>query len=229
VLRKDVDDVNQAVYDEGTDTVRFRRAPTPDEALEPRAVPVELAHNLIPLMQFVFSSRADGEPDAVWAEFERIYLSTMDDRGSQVIEILRECRNRLREASDLNTRALGLAYSGELDAAQAEFEEVLRIRQETGDLEGYCGTLLNLALTRADAGDLEGAHAAVDRAIKTAREHGRRRAWSLALFQKGLLLKRQGDRSGAVKYGDLALFTWNRSGLPVPEQFVALLDALRAT
>lgn len=229
VLRNDIDNVNQAVYDGDAGEVRFGQGSGDGKTLTRPATVEELSRNLVPLMQFVFSNKAAGDPEAVWDEFRTIYLATMDKRGPQVMGELRKLRAQLREAANLNMEALAQAYAGKLDDAKANFKLVLQMRLDAGDYEGYCGTLLNLALAEADAGDFESAHAAVDLAVQTAREHGRQRAWTLSLFQKGFLLKRQGNQAGALKYGDLALYVWNRSGLPVPEQFIALSDSLRAT
>ena len=127
----------------------------------------------------------------------------------------------------MNKKALALTYISKLDEARVIFEQVTHIRQANGDYEGYCGALFNLAFVCADAGDFENAHAAVDTAIRSAREHARHKAWSLALFQKGFLFKRQGNQANAVKYANLAIHIWSKTGQPIPEQFVALSKSLQ--
>jgi len=226
-LRNDIDNVNQAVYDAENESIKFAQDDSHETRLTRHATADELARNLVPLMQFTLSNKAAPDPAGVWEAFETIYIAAMDERGPQVIARLREIRGRLQEASELNMKALGLGYVGKAAEAQAAFEQVLAIRRESGDFEGYCGALCNVALIRAEAGDFDKAHAAVDEAIRIAREQGRRRAWSLALFQKALLCRRQGNPGQAQKYADLALHTWQRTGQPVPEQFAALADSLR--
>ena len=226
VLRPDVDDVNRVAYDPATDRAAFRRGPSLDERLAYRAAPEDLARNLTPLMQLVSANRGVGDPAGMWADFETSYLEAMDERGPEVMERLRDIRRKLHEAAELNVKALALGHVGKTDEARQTFEAVLRLREETGDDEGYCGALCNLALLEADAGDMARAHDAADRAIRAARERGRRRAWSLALFQKGFLLKREGNPAGAAHYAGLAVHTWQRTGLPMPEQFAAMAAAL---
>ena len=227
VLRDDIDAVNLAVYDSEHETITFAQSSSHVKRLNCRASADELALNLAPLMQLILSNKATQDPTGVWETFEAIYLGAMDERGPRVIARLREIRDRLQEASELNMKALALGYIGKTDESRSLFKQVLDTRRENGDYEGYCGALCNLALVRADAGDLDDAHSAVDEAIRVAREQGRRKAWSLALFQKGLLYKRQGDQSLARKYADLAMHTWQRTGQPVPEQFVAMAESLR--
>lgn len=227
ILRNDIDNVNQAVYDAGNDAITFAQNAAHETRLTQRATADELALNLVPLMQFTLGNKHAADPGGVWAAFETVYLAAMDERGPQVIARLREIRERLQEASALNMKALGLGYIGKMEESQAIFEQVLVLRRENGDYEGYCGTLCNLALLRAEVGDLDNAQVAVDQAIQIAREQGRRKAWSLALFQKGLLYKRQGNQGQARKYADLALHTWQRTGQPLPEQFLAMSESLQ--
>jgi tetratricopeptide (TPR) repeat protein len=227
VLRLDLDDMGHVVYDPATDQVEFGRRPSMDESLTYRAAPDELARNLTPLMQLVFAHRGGADPAAVWAEFEATYLAAMDDRGPQVMAHLRDFRQRLHQAAEMNVKALAQGHIGKADEARQTFEALIREREAIGDYEGYCGALCNLALLCADAGDLTSAHAAVARAIRVAREHGRRRAWSLALFQKGFLLKREGDLTAAARYADLAMHVWQRTGQPAPQQFIEMAATLK--
>jgi tetratricopeptide (TPR) repeat protein len=226
VLRKDIDDVSRSVYNPDTDAITFGHGSAAEDKVGRPATVNELAHNLVALMLFVFGHKTNGNPVDIWGVFESVYLKSMDERGPQVVESLRETRTQLQEASALNKRALALANISNLDEARVVFEQVIHIRQVNGDCDGYCGALCNLALVCADAGDFEEAHAAVDKASRSAREHARHKTWSLALFQKGFLFKRQSNRADAVKYATLAIHIWSKTGQPIPEQFVASAKSL---
>ena len=227
VLRKDIDDVSRTVYNPDTNAITFGHGSAAEEKVGSPATINELAHNLVPLMLFVFGHKTNGHPIDIWGVFESVYLDSMDERGPHVVESLRETRTQLREASALNKKALALANISNLDEAKVVFEQVIHIRQVNGDYDGYCGALCNLALVCADAGDFEDAHAAVCKAIRSAREHARHKAWSLALFQRGFLFKRQGNQANAVKYANLAIHIWGKTGQPIPEQFVASAKSLQ--
>lgn len=162
VLRKNIDDVSWSVYDRDSDSIAFGQGPAAGEKMGHPATVNGLTHNLVPLMQFVFGNKATGTPVDTWGVFESVCLESVDERGPQVVESLREGRNKLQEASGLNRRALALAYVGKLDGARVILEQVLHIREANGDYEGICGSLCNLALVCADAGGFVDAHAAVD-------------------------------------------------------------------
>ena len=227
ILRTDLDDVNRAIYDPVADMVNFSRRSQAAATRRHPATVDDLARNLVPLMQFVVGSKKDEGGSDIWQVFEESYTEAMDQRGPQVIARLRVLRGELRRASELNMKALGLAHLGKLEEARAAFQESIRVREESGDDEGACRTLCNLALLSADARDFDTAFTDVDRAVATAREHGRTTGLCLALFQKGLLLNRQGKRDAALQQVDLAIRTWEGTGQPLPAQFVSLSNMLR--
>jgi tetratricopeptide (TPR) repeat protein len=225
-FRDDLDDVRRAIYDPTTETVSFRPILA---RRSPGTTPVtarQLAYNLVPLMQFVFANRASDQALGIWHVFEEVYTDAMDERGPEVISILRAVRRDLLQASQLNMKALGLAYVGKLDEAKVIFQQLLRLRDENGDHEGYCRALCNLALMYADIGEFGEAQAILDEAIHRASEHVRLKGWALALLQKGLLFDRQGNVADALQYTAMAICTWQQTGLPLPEQFATAYESL---
>ncbi len=228
VLRPDIDDVNRVAYDLVSGEARFPASPYGDVPLSRPAAPKELAQNLLPLMQFVQASRIDAQSAGVWDLFVEVYLQAMDERGPEVVRALAELQSDLREASELNMKALSLAYLGKTTEAISAFQECLKLRATAGDHEGYCRTLCNLALVHADANDFPKAFQAVDAAASWGRLHRRVKGTCLALFQKGLLLNRQGKRDEALGFVDRAIETWERTGQPAPSQFTTLEKELRS-
>lgn len=227
ILRADLDDVNSLIYNPTTAKVVFQSAAENVVTRRQQATPEELAHNLVPLMQFVLTNKKLENAEGTWEAFEQVYKGAMDERGVEVVALLRRARTELQEAARLNIQALGLAYLGKLEQAVEAFRRAARIRESLSDYDGCCRVLCNLALVYADRRDMAQAHATVDRAVEKAREHGRLRAWSLALLQKSLLLNRQYDRAGASQVADEALAVWEKTGWPVPDQFAALRQSLQ--
>jgi len=225
-LRDDIDDVHRAIYNPTAETISFRPVLVRRSLGTTPTTARQLAYNLVPLMQFVFTNRGSDQAVGIWRVFEEVYVEAMDERGPEVISTLRAVRRDLQQASQLNMEALGLAYVGKLDEAKAIFQQVLRIRGENGDHEGYCRTLCNLALMCADMGEFGEAQAILDEAIQRAREYVRIKAWALVLFQKGLLSDRQGNRAGALQCTAMAIRTWEQTGLPLPEQFATAYESL---
>jgi tetratricopeptide (TPR) repeat protein len=227
ILRPDVDDVNRVAYDAEADAAAFPPSPYGEMPLSHPATPRDLAQNLLPLLQFVQASKGDQPSLGVWDLFVGVYLQSMDQRGAEVLRVLAGLQDDLRQASELNMKALSLAYVGKTADAIAAFQECLKLRVASGDHEGYCRTLCNLALVYAEAKDFPKALQTVDAAVSWGRLHRRIKGTCLALFQKGLLLNQQGNRDEALRCVDQAVHTWERTGQPVPTQFTALAAALR--
>jgi tetratricopeptide (TPR) repeat protein len=227
ILRSDIDDVNRVAYDPASDEASFPANPFGDVPLSRPAAPRELAQNLLPLMQFTQASKVERQSIGVWDLFIEVYLKSMDERGPEVVRALADLQSDLHQASELNMKALSLAYLGKTTEAIAAFQECLKLRATAGDHEGYCRTLCNLALVHAEANDFPKAFQMVEAAISWGRLHRRVKGTCLALFQKGLLLNRQGKRDEALRWVDQAIQTWERTGQPIPTQFTALADALR--
>lgn len=226
VLRSDLDLVNRVAYDPATDGVAFPE-PADSGQADADADVDALARNLIPLLQLARAGKPDRAP-ALWEQFEQAYVDGMDGRGPRVIERLLELQADLRRASELDLQALSQAYLGKAVEAESAFVESLRVRQAAGDHDGYCRTLCNLALFYADAGRMPDAMKTVERAVIWGRSHGRFKGRSLALLQKGLLLNRRGDHEAALGAIDRALNTWKETGQPLPSQFAAMAEAVRA-
>jgi tetratricopeptide (TPR) repeat protein len=228
ILRPDIDDVNRVAYDPASDEASFPANLFGNLPLNRPATLIELAQNLLPLLQFVQASRVDQQPSGVWDLFVQVYLHSMDERGPEVMRALADLQSDLREASELNMKALSLGYLGKTADAIAAFQECLKLRAAAGDHEGYCRTLCNLALVHAEVNDFPKAFETVEAAISWGRLHRRTKGTCLALFQKGLLLNRQGKRDEALSFVDQAIHTWERTGQPVPSQFAALERSLRS-
>jgi tetratricopeptide (TPR) repeat protein len=227
ILRSDIDDVSRVAYDPATDVASFPVNPFGDVPLDRPATATELAQNLVPLVQFIQTSKTEQHSSGVWDLFAGVYLQIMDERGPEVLRVLADMQTELRQASELNMKALSLAYLGQTTDAIAAFQDCLKMRAAAGDHEGYCRTLCNLALVYAEAGDLPKAFQTVEAAISWGRLHRRVKGTCLALFQKGLLLNRQGDREGGLSLVEQAMHAWERTGLPVPSQFTALAQSMR--
>lgn len=142
-------------------------------------------------------------------------------QGEEARQLYREAAGEAAIVGDLRLEAINRNNLAILDleeerAASAEraLEEVLRLRQELGDVEGECSTLLNLGIAAFMQGAFDRASTRFEAALDGASRHDLVMLQGRALFRLGDLLRARGRIAPAVPRLVQALECLARKGTP---------------